>query len=225
MTVKGWFLFDLLPRAKINKMQYSFGLLLFVALLFGGCAEPTPEVLRNTGEVTRLEVPDTTVEKSALRQNAKRTIWVLGAHPYSGFIESYYPDGSLMERFGVVDGVKQGAFLQWYADGHYKNIANYHQGKLQGEKKAWSSDDAHVLIAHFNFKKGRADGAQTKWYPSGELYKKMNMKMGKEEGLQQAFRKNGDLYANYEAREGRIFGLKKAALCYGLEGENVQYGN
>lgn len=47
--------------------------------------------------------------------------------------------------------------------------------------------------------------------------------MGREEGLQQAFRRNGYLYANYEARNGRIFGLKKAALCYGLEDENIQY--
>ena len=49
--------------------------------------------------------------------------------------------------------------------------------------------------------------------------------MGKEEGIQQAFRKNGDLFANYEAKEGRIFGLKKAALCFGLEDENIQNEN
>ena len=46
--------------------------------------------------------------------------------------------------------------------------------------------------------------------------------MGQEEGLQQAFRKNGDLYANYEAKEGRIFGLKKAALCFGLQNEEIK---
>jgi antitoxin component YwqK of YwqJK toxin-antitoxin module len=70
---------------------------------------------------------------------------------------------------------------------------------------------------------GKAHGEQKQWYPTGELYKKLNMNMGKEEGIQQAFRKNGDLYANYEAKEGRIFGLKKAALCYGLEDENIKY--
>lgn len=49
--------------------------------------------------------------------------------------------------------------------------------------------------------------------------------MGMEEGIQQTFRKNGALYANYEAKEGRIFGLKKAALCYGLEDQSIQYEN
>ena len=84
-------------------------------------------------------------------------------------------------------------------------------------------DSNHVLISQLHYQFGKAHGKQTQWYTTGELYKVINLNMGREEGVQQAFRKNGALYANYEAREGRIFGLKKAALCYGLEDEKINY--
>jgi len=93
---------------------------------------------------------------------------------------------------------------------------------LHGDKKVWSQDSAHILLTHYTFQNGSAHGEQKKWYPTGELFKVLHLNMGKEEGIQQAFRKNGALFANYEAREGRIFGLKKAALCYGLEDEQVK---
>ena len=84
-------------------------------------------------------------------------------------------------------------------------------------------DSTHILISHLNFRLGKAHGVQKKWYTTGEIFKVLHFNMGIEEGIQQAFRKNGDLFANYEAREGRIFGLKRAALCFGLEDEEVKY--
>ncbi|OEK05618.1 hypothetical protein BFP71_16035 [Roseivirga misakiensis] len=141
--------------------------------------------------------------------------------PFSGYAVLYHPDGSLKEKVGILKGKKENASIQWYPDQHFKNITYYQNGKLHGEKKIWTRDAEHILIAHYQFEKGKAHGEQKKWYPTGELFKILNMNMGKEDGLQRAFRKNGDLFANYEAKEGRIFGLKKAALCYGLEDENI----
>jgi antitoxin component YwqK of YwqJK toxin-antitoxin module len=172
---------------------------------------------------TIVELPNQTVNKSALFYNNKTSLWTLKDELYSGYALSYYPDSTLKEKIGIWNGSKQNQAIQWYPDGHYKQVANYHKGKLHGEKKGWSSDLNHVLIAQLNYHTGKAHGEQKKWYPTGELYKKLNLNMGREEGMQQAFRKNGALYANYEARAGRIFGLKKAALCYGLEDENIQY--
>ncbi len=204
-------------------MKLFFWLLMSLSFLLMGCSDrkekPTPS---NNPDLV-LVVPDTLVEKSVLTYNRKTSIWTLNDIPYSGFAVSYYPDNSLKEKFGILNGKKQNKFIQWYPDGHFKNTAEYDKGKLHGEKKIWSSDSLHFLIAHYNFHTGKPHGEQKKWYPTGELFKKMNLNRGKEEGIQQAFRENGDLYANYEAREGRIFGLKKAKLCYSLEDENVKY--
>lgn len=202
-------------------MKTYFWLLLFSCFVLPACSEQKIEPPQNKTTEKVLEVPDTSVLKSALKYNHKVSLWTLNESPYSGFAVSYYPDSTFKEKFGILNGKKQNEATQWFPDGHLKNVTNYHKGKLHGEKKLWSSDSQHVLIAHFNYQTGKAHGEQTKWYPSGELYKKLNLNRGKEEGIQQAFRKNGVLYANYEAKNGRIFGMKKANLCYQLEDETV----
>lgn len=203
-------------------MKIIFWAFLFSCFLLIACHEPKPtQVVDIVDDV--LEVPEIIVEKSKLNYIPKTSLWTLNDLPYSGFAVSYYPDSSLMEKFGIVDGKKQNEFIQWYPDGHLKNVSDFHLGKLHGSKKMWSPDSIHILLAHFKYETGKAHGEQKKWYSTGELYKILNMHKGKEVGMQQAFRKNGDLYANYEARDGRIFGLKKAALCFGLEDESVQF--
>ncbi|TXF88550.1 membrane-binding protein [Neolewinella aurantiaca] len=208
-------------------MKSVIFLLLSLSLLLVSCAEqtatkslPPPDPV----EVT-MDIPDKWVAESALLYDNKTSLWTLGDELYSGYAVSFYPDSTLKDRVGILNGKKENQSIQWYPDGHYKQLANYHEGKLHGEKKMWSPGADHTLVAQLNFYSGKAHGEQKKWYPTGELFKKLNLKMGREEGIQQAFRKNGNLFANYEAREGRIFGLKKAALCYGLEDENVQYEN
>ena len=204
-------------------MNKIFWIFLYLNLLLIGCT-PQKEKPSSSGDASILfELPETVVVNSDLQYNHKTSLFTLNHQAYSGYAVSYYPDGRLKEKFGVLHGKKQNQFLQWYADGHLKSVSTYHQGRLHGAKNIWSAAAPHVLIARFNYHTGKAHGAQTKWYPTGELYKKLNLNQGKEEGMQRAYRKNGVLYANYEARKGRIFGLKKAALCYGLEDEKVHY--
>ncbi|MEM6738004.1 MAG: membrane-binding protein, partial [Bacteroidota bacterium] len=179
----------------------------------------------NTSATTRtsVKIPDITVDKSLVKYNKETSLWSLNDEPYSGYMISLHQDSTLKEKTGISNGKKQNQSMKWYPDGHLKQVANYQEGKLHGEKKLWSPDTSHILLAHLNYQVGKAHGEQRQWYPTGELYKKLNLNMGREDGIQQAFRRNGEIYANYEAKEGRIFGLKKAALCYGLEDENIKY--
>ena len=186
------------------------------------CAEKQKNHSQRTDGAIELIVPEIMVAKSDLTYDHKISLWLLNELPFSGYAVSYHPNNTLKEKIGIINGKKQNEAIQWYADGHYKNISSYHEGKLHGDKKVWSQDSAHILLTHYTFQNGSAHGEQKKWYPTGELFKVLHLNMGKEEGIQQAFRKNGALFANYEAREGRIFGLKKAALCYGLEDEQVK---
>lgn len=199
-------------------------LLLSVFLLFS-CSEKRDKQTAAQPKFTEVSfvIPDTVVEKSLLNYDKQTSLWSLNDKIYSGYIVSFYEGNIPKEKMSVLDGKKQNESILRYADGHLKEVANYHQGKLHGEKKRWTVDSPHILVAHLHYHLGKAHGEQKQWYPTGEIYKKLNLNMGKEEGIQQAFRKNGELYANYEAKNGRIFGLKKAALCYGLEDENIKY--
>lgn len=170
-----------------------------------------------------LVVPTNQIDKSKLTYDRFRSMWLLDGNAYSGFAITNYGEGIIKEKIGILNGKKQNKSISYFPDGSYKSISNYNKGKLHGEKKTWAQDANHLLLSHLNYHRGKVHGKQTKWYPTGELFQELNLNMGKEEGLQRAYRKNGNLYANYEAKEGRIFGLKKAALCFGLEEEKLQY--
>ena len=218
----------MLPFSKINKMKLNLLIVVMFSLILASCTETTTKVEKESTLTanlidTSLEVPNKIVNKSTLHFNTKTSNWTLNDELYSGYAVTFYEDDTPKEKIGILNGRKQYQAIKWYADGHYQQLENYYKGKLHGERKMWSSETTHTLVAHLNYYLGKAHGEQKKWYRTGELFKKLNLKMGKEEGIQQAFRKNGDLFANYEAKEGRIFGLKKAAPCYGLEDENVQY--
>lgn len=206
-------------------MKHIFLTVFSISVLLVSCAEKeaTKVSLPSNPVDTLLEIPDTMVDKALLHYNNKTSLWTMNGQLYSGYAVSFHQDSMLKEKIGIRNGKKENKAISWYPDGHYKQVANYHKGKLHGEKKRWASDANHILIAQLNYHSGKAHGEQKVWYPTGELFKKLNLSMGREEGIQQAFRQNGNLFANYEAKGGRIFGLKKAALCYGLEDEKIQY--
>ncbi|WP_282042843.1 toxin-antitoxin system YwqK family antitoxin [Winogradskyella flava] len=203
-------------------MRRSHWIVLLLGLLSFSCIDQQSEALLSHTDDAILHIPERLVLKTELTYHHQGAIWTLGDELYSGFAVDYYPDHSLKEKFGILNGKKQHKTMQWYPDGHLKRVINYHKGQLHGVKKIWSADTLHVLIAQLNYNRGKAHGEQKKWYSTGELYKTLNLYHGKEEGVQQAYRKNGTLYANYEARHGRIFGLKRATPCYELEDENIQ---
>lgn len=193
-----------------------------VLISFLSCITKSTNVI-DKSPVKYLEIPTNSIDHTLLSYDNTVSLWKLDNKPYSGYIVEYYPDSILKQKTGIIDGRKEHRSTFWHPNGKVKQIAFYHLGKLNGSKKVWSSDSTHILLSSLNYVEGKAHGEQLKWYSSGELYKKLNLNMGKEEGIQQAYRKNGDLYANYEAKEGRIFGLKKAALCFGLDDEIIQY--
>jgi len=205
-------------------MKYNLFILLYLSFLFASCNKPLAKENKPQQDPidTILVVPTNQIEKSELSYNRYKSLWTKNEKLFSGYAVSYYSNGNLKEKFGILNGRKQNEEIQWFLNGTICSMANYYKGKLHGEKKSWTSDSSYVLISHLNYYLGKAHGQQKKWYPTGELFKVLNLNMGKEEGIQQAFRKNGDLYANYEAKEGRIFGLKKAKLCYSLEEENME---
>lgn len=206
-------------------MKYFVPILFLVLISIASCVEKT-DVDNVEASISRdilVEIPDTTVDISLLQYENKTSLWTLNSQLYSGYAISHYHNNVLKEKTGFLNGRKQNQSTLWFPDEQIKRITNYHKGKLHGVKKSWSPDEKHVLVSQLNYHTGKAHGEQKFWYTTGEVYKILNLNMGREDGIQKAFRKNGKLYANYEAKEGRIFGLKKAALCFGLEDENIKY--
>lgn len=190
--------------------------------VLSGCYKGVPIV---ENDLASLEIPEATFLLNEVRFDRSNSQWF---HPkdsskVSGYVVSRYPDGAIAEKFGVVNGRKEGVSISYFVNGQVRFSESFRNNRLNGEVKRWTLENGYQLVAQLNYKEGKLDGEQKKWYSTGELHKLMNLSVGREEGLQQAFRKNGALYANYEARNGRVFGMKRSNLCYELDNEKVVY--
>lgn len=200
-------------------------LLLIIIILSAlhGCNEVgTPSRVDDPGEVG---IPDVAFVRDEVIFNKANSLWL---HPddsskVSGYVMSYYPGGVIAQKFGVVNGKKEGESITFFPDGQKKFSESYRDNRLHGEVCRWVQENGYQQVAQLRYEKGKLQGEQRKWYTTGELHKLMQMEMGKEEGLQQAFRKNGALYANYEAKNGRVFGMKRSNMCFELDNEQVVY--
>jgi antitoxin component YwqK of YwqJK toxin-antitoxin module len=111
--------------------------------------------------------------------------------------------------------IKDGEYLEWYADGskkcelNYENdsldgscvyydkdgslrINNYHLGRLDGEQLIKSSKG--TLISKENFENNRFHGKQEYFYPSGKLQRIGSYQSGKKIGDWKFFDRKGKLY-------------------------------
>lgn len=203
--------------------------MLFCFILLGCTKHKNDNSIKKKNAVvtlsTHIIIPDTIINIDKVHYERNGGFWLYNDTPYSGYIVSYYPNGKLKEKFGVLNGKKEKNSFKFYSDGHYKSQIHYLNGKRDGECKVWAADSLHILISHSNYTKGKQHGWQKKWYVTGEIFKIRNLNNGKEEGLQKAYRKNGVLYVNYEAKNGRTFGLKKSKLCFKLEEEKISPNN
>ncbi len=168
--------------------------------------------------------PGKEVAAHSLKLNpSKGLVYLLNQknQPFTGTSISHYPNGEKAATIEYIKGKKHGKYYKWFTDGTKSFEANYINGKQDGKTETWWKNGNKRSTS--NYENGVPNGIQQQWYKSGAKFKKMNLINGREEGLQQSWRENGKLYNNYEARNGRIFGLKRAALCYELDQEVVQF--
>ena len=133
-----------------SKMK-SIRIILFLASLsFFSCTPKTVDKeldFRNEA----VEIPKEIVDIAAVTYDPKTSIWRRNNKLFSGYVEQYYPNRSIKQSIGVLNGKRQKQTLVWFPDGHLKEVSNYHKGKLHGVKKIWAAKKEHTLVAHLNY--------------------------------------------------------------------------
>lgn len=201
-------------------MKYYLSFLYIISFLSIGCNSATntqKEAINFTEKVT---INAFTVPKDSLVLNGNEGNWYYKKKLFSGYAVKYYPNDSLQEKTGFLNGKKQNEYRQWFSNGVLKLVSNYNKNVLEGSYKSWWSNGN--LASEVNYVKGKKQGVELKWFKDGTLSRKRNLVDGLEDGLQKAWLQNGKLYVNYEAKNGRVFGMKRANSCYQLKNEKIE---
>lgn len=209
----------------INIISLAVLLLLAGCGFYGGEIQEPYDLGRDVRPVDKSPtIPNQRVAKDQLTLMPLEGKWYFQQLPFSGHAVVFYPDSSLAESVGFLDGKREGLAHKWYPDGQVQKESFYQANKLDGIVKVWAPGPEKVLIVASRYVAGVRHGLQQRWYPDGTPLSKRSLEHGQEEGMQQAWLPTGKIYINYEAKNGRTFGLKKATLCYQLDSLEVVYG-
>lgn len=208
----------------INTISLAVLLLLAGCGLYGGDIQEPYDLGRDVRPVYNVPtIPNQRVPKDQLTLMPLQGKWFYQQEPFSGYAVVFYPDSSLAESTGFLDGKREGLAHKWYQDGQLQKESFYRANKLDGTVRIWAPGPEKVLVVESRYIAGVRHGLQQRWYPDGTPLNKRNLVNGQEEGMQQAWLPTGKIYINYEAKNGRTFGLKKATLCYQLDSLEVVY--
>ncbi|WP_299780366.1 hypothetical protein [uncultured Formosa sp.] len=192
---------------------------MFFALLLVTSCNKTARVKTTVTLEKRLVIKDFEISKDDLVLNQIEGKWYYNNKPFSGYSIKRYPNDSIAERLGFVNGKREGIARKWSEKGVLRTASYYKHNRLDSVYKTWWENG--VLSSQSNYKDGVKQGVEEEWYPTGQLAKQRQLVNGKENGLQKAWLQNGTLYVNYEAKNGRVFGMKRANSCYKLENEVI----
>ena len=201
-------------------MKYYLSFLYIISFLSIGCNSATNTQKEGINFSEKVTISAFTIPKDSLVLNGNEGNWYYKKKLFSGYAVKYYPNGSLQEKTGFLNGKKQNEYRQWFSNGVLKLVSNYNQNVLEGSYKSWWSNGN--LASEVNYVKGKKQGVELKWFKDGTLSRKRNLVDGLEDGLQKAWLQNGKLYVNYEAKNGRVFGMKRANSCYQLKNEKIE---
>ena len=137
---------------------------------------------------------------------------------YSGYLVSYYPDGSLKSKKGVYHGKFEGDYISYYPSGQIYTLRPYHVGEKHGEHLGYFENGK--LRFQYIFVNGLSEGTHRTWFENGDLKMEMNYENGKERGLQRVWRPDGKMRSNYVVREnGRKYGMLGLKRCAKVDSE------
>lgn len=134
------------------------------------------------------------------------------SHTFTGFMVEHYPDGHLLSRSAITngllhglsqgwrtngqlqiteqfkEGISHGPRVKWYSSGAKQSEANIADGKLNGPFRKWHENGS--LSEQIEFDHGEAEGTSVSYFPSGCLKARVVMKDAKP--IQQEFWKDGE---------------------------------
>ena len=112
-----------------NKCIWIF---LPLLLMIISCDETdkTKTLLDENQEVNTVTIPDLCVNKEQIKYDYKTSTFSTNEEPFSGYMVSYYHNGTLKEKIGIANGRKQNQSSYWFTDGKLKQVATYHIGNF-----------------------------------------------------------------------------------------------
>ena len=123
-------------------------------------------------------------------------------NPFTGVMLDYYPDGMLMSRSVVSNGLLNGLSQGWYTNHQLQVQETYHTNYSDGLRTKWYPNGQKQSEAWVTLSK--ISGLYRRWYPDGVLAEEIPMRDGQIEGLGRAYYESGFVKAEVTYHDGKV---------------------
>ncbi len=112
--------------------------------------------------------------------------------------------GQISEKGELVNGLKEGSWINYYRNGQKKYIQNYKNGIEDGSFVDWTENGQKTN--EMNYKEGVLDGDFLGWYPSGQIRKESYVNNSNLDGIVTLWQLNGDKWFQAVFKNGERIG-------------------
>jgi len=165
-------------------------------------------------------VPNMVVSSANSSLQLVNGVWYYRQQLFNGWLETYFPSGSVKARQPFFNGKEEGLVSTFYENGNKDARRFYHNGEKDSINMGWWINGTPRFEYHF--KNGIYEGDFKEWYVSGKPLKHIIYHNGKEQSGT-GWRENGKVYMSFVTRNGRLYGLINPNLCYSLKNERGEY--
>jgi len=123
-------------------------------------------------------------------------------NPFTGCMVDYYPNGALLSRCEISNGLPNGLSETWYTNGQIQVREHFKDGVSHGQREKWHENGSRLSLAMIA--DGKVNGTFRSWYDNGQLSERIEMRAGKPDGTAWAYYPSGFLKAETSVHEGDI---------------------
>ena len=142
------------------------------------------------------------VDRTNLVLREGRWYQVGRTNPFAGWLLDHGPDGLLLARSAISNGVLHGLSEGWHTNGQTQIREHFRDNVSDGPREKWYANGQRQSVA--NIVHGRVDGTFQRWHENGQLAERIELKQGNPEGKAWAFYPSGYVRAETETHAGEV---------------------
>lgn len=121
---------------------------------------------------------------------------------FTGMMVEFYPDGTLLSRSAVSNGVLQGVSEGWWTNSVLAVRETFREGRSHGVRTKWDIEGRR--IAEAGIRDGQIDGFHREWHTNGQLAVEVSMAGGKPQGVSRKWNSEGALVGQWSLSNGVV---------------------
>ena len=121
---------------------------------------------------------------------------------FTGMMVEFYPDGTLLSRSAVSNGVLHGVSEGWWTNAVLAVRETFREGRSHGVRTKWDLGGRRISAA--DIREGRIDGFHREWHTNGQLAVEVAMAAGKPQGVSRRWNPDGTLIGQWSLSNGVV---------------------